>query len=265
MRLIHWDAREADIRAGVLREAGYLVEAGPLRRPELQAMRAAAPAAVVIDLSRLPSQGRDVAVWLRQSRATRHVPLVFVEGEPGKVERTRALLPDALYTSWRGIRGAVKSAIARPVAEPVVPASLLAGYSGTPLPRKLGIKPGSVVALWDAPPGFDRTLGDLPEGASLRPEKAPSAGKGGRPAQADLAIWFVRSRKELDTGIRPAAARVGRDGLWIAWRKKTSGSAGDVSEPDVRAVGLKAGLVDFKICAIDATWSGLKFQTRRKR
>jgi hypothetical protein len=131
------------------------------------------------------------------------------------------------------------------------------GYSGTPLPKKLGIKPGSVLALLGAPEGFDRTLGALPEGVSIR-TRARGA--------SDVVVLFAPWRRVLE---RRFAAAVGilavGGGLWIAWPKKASGVATDVTESIVRAAGLASGLVDNKICAIDATWSGLRFMRRRAR
>lgn len=129
-----------------------------------------------------------------------------------------------------------------------------AGYSGTPLPKKLGIKPHSVLALLDAPGGFARTLGKLPEGVQLR---------GDLRAGNDLCICFVRSQRELKVRIPQLTRRLGQHGVWIAWPKLSSKLAGDLRESDVRGAGLAAGLVDFKICAIDADWSGLKFQRRK--
>jgi hypothetical protein len=148
----------------------------------------------------------------------------------------------------------LRRAIARPPANPRVPASGLAGYSGTPLPKKLGIKAGSRVALFGAPQDFRRTLGELPEGARLIARAR---------AESDLALWFVRSRRDLERGIERMAARLEHGSMWICWPKKASAMAADVSETEVRRVGLDAGLVDYKICAVDETWSGLLF-TRRK-
>lgn len=142
IRLIHWYAREAAERAARLRAAGYRVEIDPLTTDVLRRIGGKPPAAVVIDLGRIPSQGRDAALALRTSRAARRVPLVFAGGEPEKVERVRGVLPDAVYTDWRRIGGALKRAIAHPPIDPVVPESSLAGYSATPLPRKLGIRAG---------------------------------------------------------------------------------------------------------------------------
>jgi hypothetical protein len=138
----------------------------------------------------------------------------------------------------------------------VVPASQLAGYSGTPLPKKLGIKPEAEVLLLDAPDGFEDTVGELPPGATLRRDT---------PGPCDLVIWFVLSREDLERRIVEVAERAGPGGLWIAWPKKASGVVTDVSETLVRETGLASGLVDYKVCAIDGTWSGLKFARRKKK
>ncbi len=255
VHLVHWRAAEAEERAARLRAAGYEVEHAGLDGPAARRrLREAPPAAVVIDLSRLPSHGREVAVALRQHKVTRGLPLVFAGGDPEKVERIRALLPDAVFTTWEGVAKALAAAIARPPRDPVVPPSHMAGYSGRPLAKKLGIKPGAVVGLIDAPEDFAATLGTLPEGATLR--------RGAR-GRCDLLVWFVRSRAALAAGLGRLTARDDLRALWIAWPKKTSAFAGDLSEREVRATGLAAGLVDYKICAVDETWSGLLFARRR--
>jgi len=230
------------------------VTAGPVGPVELRALRDDPPAAVVVDLSRLPSQGRDVAIALRQYRSTRHVPLVMVDGDPEKVAGIRKVLPDAAYATWRGVRSALRRAMARPPAAPVVPGSLLAGYSGAPLVKKLGIKPASIVGLVHAPRGFEQTLGRLPEGARLRRQPRD---------RCELTLWFVESKKELARRIGEMVPAAERAGLWIVWPKQSSRLATDLTLNEVRRVGLAAGLVDFKVCAIDATWSGLRFTRPR--
>src|SRR5262245_17468144 len=148
---------------------------------------------------------------LRCSKNNKHPPLFFVEVVQDIVERIKFNMPDAVYTSWSRIRGSLKSAIANPIADPVVPASNLAGYSGTPLPKKLGVKPNSTVALLGAPKDFEKTLGELPEGAKLK-KRAGGA--------CDLIIWFVKMRAELHDRIKEMAGLTGDDGaggLWIAW------------------------------------------------
>ena len=133
---MHWNAAEAGERAAALRALGYEVDSTPPEpRAFLRSLREQHPAAVVIDLERAPSMGRDLAVMVREQKATRNIPLVFAGGDPGKVEKVRALLPDAVYAAWESIGPALAAAIAAPPASPVVPCSTLAGYSGTPLPK----------------------------------------------------------------------------------------------------------------------------------
>lgn len=256
VHLIHWNAAEAEERAARLSSADYEVDYEQLSPSGLRQIREDPPSAIVIDLSRLPSQGRDLALNVRKYKATRHVPLVFVEGDPKKVARIQELLPDAVYTTWADIGGALRQAIDNPLAEPVVPDSTMAGYSGTPLPKKLGIKANSAVALVDAPDGFEETLGDLPEGTVLTR---------GVPDHSSVTLWFTRSREDLDQGIEHMSSFAEKGGLWIIWPKKASGIASDLSQTVVRETGLAAGLVDFKVAAIDATWSGLRFTQRREK
>lgn len=254
VRLIHWNLAEAQERAERLRALGYAVDAAAFDPVALRALRTKPPAAIVIDLSRLPSHGRDVALAVRQSKATRQVPLVLVEGEPAKVARLRALLPDAVYSAWSRLAADLPRAIAQPLAAPLVPRSALAGYSGTPLPKKLGVQPNSVLTLLGAPPDFPRTLGPLPVAVTVRNRLQAGCG---------LVLWFVRARRELDTRIARLAQAIGSEGVWIIWPKQASGVATDVTQSIVRAAGLAHGLVDYKICAVDATWSGLKFARKQ--
>ena len=103
IRLVHWNAAEAAERAARLAHGGLRVDHAPLDPAGLKALRADPPDAVVIDLSRLPSHGRDLGAALRQSKATRGIPLVFVGDDPAKVARVRELLPDAIYTDWASL------------------------------------------------------------------------------------------------------------------------------------------------------------------
>ena len=234
---------------------GYEVDQRPVTGPDdLKDLGRELPGAVVIDLDRAPARGRDIALALRHQKATRLVPIVLVARDRDALARIRALPADAARTTHRGIAGAVGRAIADPPDRPVRPPSPMAGYSGTPLPRKLGIKPGSRVVLVKPPDGFERLLEPLPPGVVLR-----ATNRGFR----DLTLWFTRSRRELERGIAAMARAAGDARLWIVWPKKTSPLAADHTELDVRRVGLAAGLVDFKICAVDADWSGLAFVRRR--
>jgi len=130
----------------------------------------------------------------------------------------------------------------------------VSGYSGTPLPKKLGIKPGSVVAFRKAPPEFAAALGELPEGVRV---------KGRAVAPLDVLVAFFADRSALDARLHALSRTIFPDGgLWIAWPKRSSGVATDLTEDVVRELALELGLVDNKVCAIDATWSGLRLVHR---
>lgn len=253
--LIHWKEHELAERVARLVRAGHEVDAWHEvdGAKALRTLGSSPPDALVIDLSRLPSHGREVGVALRAQKATRRIPLVFVEGAPEKVERVKAVLPDATFATWGTIRGAVTRARKRAPKDPVVPSSNLAAYAGTPLPRKLGIKPSSVVALVGAPRGFEKTLGALPKGVTLRHDARGAS---------DLTLYFPPSAKALEGRIERLIPRAAKGGLWIVWSKKTSGVVSDLTQAVVRRIGLAAGLVDFKVCAVDETFSGLRFTQR---
>jgi hypothetical protein len=236
-----------------LEAAGFAVDAGKIEGPALRALAQAPPDAVVIDLGRLPAQGRDLGVMLRTTARSRRTPLIFVDGAEGKITRTREVLPDAAYSSRDDMASSVRREIAEPPKDPVVPESNFAGYSGTPLPKKLGVKAESTVALVNAPKDFETTLGEMPTGTSII-RKADSS--------ADVTLWFLGSQVELSSGIDRMGEIAGDGRLWICWPKKASGIVTDLTQNEVRSTGLAAGLVDFKICAVDATWSGLCFTKR---
>ena len=213
IRLIHWNEAEAAKRAERLRALGYAVNDAPPNGPNLmKELAQEPPLALVIDLSRLPSQGRDIGVSLRQRKATRGLPLVFVGGDPEKVARIRALLPDAVYTDWETIGETLPDAIAHPPANPVALDSVFAAYAARPLAAKLGIRAGTTVGLIRPPAGFVELLGALPPGAQLVEAPAPD------PA-LDLTVWFVRSTAEFDAQVASMAAALRRGSLWIAWEK----------------------------------------------
>jgi hypothetical protein len=130
-----------------------------------------------------------------------------------------------------------------------------AGYSGTPLPKKLGIKDGHRVLLLGAPDGFaEGTLGELPEGVKVGTR---AAGK------ADVLVSFHTERGDFEQRLpKLRAAMEPAAGLWIAWPKKAAKVPTDMTEDVVREVALPTGLVDNKVCAIDATWSGLRLVIR---
>jgi hypothetical protein len=133
-----------------------------------------------------------------------------------------------------------------------------AGYSGTPLARKLGIGEDDTVAVIGAPDGFADTLGELPEIAALHTDLADGA-------RYDVIVAFVTQRAELEAELpRLRSVMAPACGLWIAWPKKASRRPTDMTDQVIRDVALPTGLVDNKVCAIDETWSGLRLVIRRR-
>lgn len=257
--LVHWHEAEAAERAARLRALGYDVEVhwrheagGELTR----ALTASPPRALVLDLARLPSHGRAIATWLRQRKGLRSVPIVFVPGDAAKTGRLRDTFPDATYAPWARMKSALAKAIAAPPRDPVVPAATHS-YSGTPLPQKLGVKPGGRLATVRAPHDFAGALGELPAGAVRTNRLA---------GEQQVIVLFCRALAALRGDWASAVNCLAERGsLWVAWPKKASGQVTDLTEDVVRAFGLDQGLVDTKVCAIDATWSGLRFSRRRAK
>jgi CheY-like chemotaxis protein len=253
VRLIHWNGDEGRERQQQLRSRGHEVDYDDVEPPVLtRILRSGSPDVYVIDLTRLPSHGRQVAMWLRTTKATRHTPIVFLDGDPAKVAHLKTLLPDAFYTSMRGMDGAIRKALAAPKADPVVPPSSI--YTGKPAAEKLGIKGGMAVCVMNAPAGFAESLAGLPPDARLTAQPSP---------RCDLFIAAVRSRRELHAGFSSLDRHVAKQTVWLVWPKKSSGVVTDLNGNVVRETGLAAGWVDFKICSIDDTWSGLAFKKRK--
>src|SRR5687767_3495665 len=253
VRLVHWNEDEGLERRKQLEAFGFdaLFDFGDGLFMARQ-IKASPPDAVVIDLSRVPSHGREVAQSVRTTKATRHVPIVFVDGEPEKVEKTRQFIPDATFTTWGRIKTALPKAIAKPVKDPVVPDH---NAWGKPTVAKLGVKSGFKVALVGSPRGFADTLKPLPAKVKFtaRPE-----------ADADIYICFAKSSAELQAHLLAMRDADRQKTLWLAWPKKASGISSALDGNVVRETGLRAGWVDFKVCAIDDTWSGLAFKKRKQ-
>lgn len=137
------------------------------------------------------------------------------------------------------------------------------GYSGTPLVRKLGIREGHRVAVMNAPEHFSGLLGDLPEGVELdaAPPQDPAAA--GETRSRDVVVLFARDRAALLDRLGAACRLLSWEGgLWVAWPKQSSPLATGLAREGVRRAGLDRGLVDNKVCAVDADWSALRFVHR---
>lgn len=132
----------------------------------------------------------------------------------------------------------------------------MAGYSGTPLVKKIGIKSGDRLLLFNEPAGFRTTLGELPADTTVL-----SRAQG----RVNVAILFSDRKVQLNKSFSSLAKSLEQNGMiWVSWPKKSSGVKTDLNENIVREIGLANGLVDTKVCAIDETWSGLRFVIRLK-
>lgn len=252
IRLIHWNGPEGRERKQRLAALGHQAEFDDDEWPALgRKIRANPPDAFLIDLSRLPSHGREVALTLRGRKDTRHIPIVFVDGDPEKVARLKTILPDATYTTWGRLKTAIPKAIATQPAAPVLPPASI--YSGRSTVEKLGVKIGMRVALVGGPAGFAQSLRDLPARVTFTAK--PSA-------ECELFLVFVRSRRELEAQLVAIGRVAAKQTAWFAWPKKAAAVPTDLDGNVVRETGLSAGFVDFKVCSIDDTWSGLAFKRR---
>ncbi|MBV9155322.1 MAG: hypothetical protein JO097_03615 [Acidobacteriaceae bacterium] len=255
VRLLHWKAAEAALHIDLLRRAGHEIEYDEQFRPALlRGWRESPPEAFVIDLSRLPSHGREIAIALRQSPLTRRIPLVFVDGTKEKVDRIRTELPDASYCSSAKLSVALEQALAHPPDRPVKPVQMMERYGARTAPQKLGIKPGSTLALVNPPRDVMKVLGELPR------DVAVVEGNG---AGAAVTLCFVNEAHSVRQSLSKLREMAGQTKLWILWPKGGSTSRGDLTESLVRENAIDLGLVDYKICSVNQMWSAILFALKR--
>jgi hypothetical protein len=175
----------------------------------LRKLRNNLPAVVVIDLSRLPSQGRDIAINLGHAKATRNIPIVFVGGDQQKASQVKTHVPDALYTDYDQIHAALKEAIAHPPEVTVVPKSIFEPYRHASLAKKIGTKPNTTLVLIDPPKDFTKNLSELARSDSIQEELSD---------QPDLIIPFAETLKDLQNRTTKIINKLGPHGkLWITW------------------------------------------------
>jgi CheY-like chemotaxis protein len=254
LRLIHWNAPEAARYQTLLKDAGHHVEYNPEFSPQLMRdWRTSPPDAFVIDLSRLPSHGREIAIALRQSKATRAIPLVFCEGEEEKIAKTRTLLPDAVFCPFSRLKSTLGKL---PVAAsaPVVPKAMMDRYAGRTTAQKLGVRDGDRVCLLEASRDVTAVLGKLPDTVALVES----------PIGAAVTLLFVTEPQELQRQLSELRSVAGQTKLWVCWKKGKSTENG-VGERLVRETGISLGLVDYKICSINQVWSGLCFASKKAK
>lgn len=252
VRVLHWKAVEAEPFFRVLKDAGHSIEYEEEFRTELmRSWRKSPPDVFVIDLSRLPSQGKEIAIALRQSPATRVTPIVFCQGEEQKVASVRALMPDALYCNLSNLEDSISSALSAKATSGVVPPAMMDRYGERTAAQKLGIQPGSKVALFEPPPRVESILGELP--GEVEFVDGP----------ADVTLCFLHDPDSLRQAFSDLRSQASKTRLWMLWQKKNSTHHSGVTEPAVREAGLSLGLVDYKICSVDKNWSAMLFARKR--
>jgi hypothetical protein len=253
VRIIHWKPAEAAGLIDSVRAAGFTPEYdAEMNGPAIsRAIRAHLPDAVLIDLSRLPSHGREVGIWLRGIKATRHIPLVFVNGEGEKLERVRKDLPDAAFATPADLKNVLKTSCHGLADAPLVPTQMMERYKEKPAAQKLGIIAGSTVAVMNAPRDYTHALGPLPEGVDIFEDPR---------SVHPVTLWFILDLEMLLAALPRMRAIAPKTKLWIVWRK---GKEGRVSQNTIRETAIEGGLVDYKICSLDAHWSGILFARKK--
>ncbi|MBV8842740.1 MAG: hypothetical protein JO307_08010 [Bryobacterales bacterium] len=250
VRVFHWKAQEAEALISEIKAAGYRVDYeedfGSYWRE-----RKSQPDIFVIDLTRRPSHGREVAIALRGYKLSRGVPIVFVDGDPEKVEGIRKILSDAVYTSRGKLAASLRRA--KPVSNPIVPAQMMERYAGRTAAQKLGIGYEARVGIMDPPADYDRVIGVLPEGASF--EEGGAEG-------CKITLWFVQDYAAFEAALPKMRFMAARSRLWILWRKgKRDGLDGNM----IRRAAAEFGLVDYKICSPNETWTGMAFAVKKAK
>ena len=250
VRLIHWKVNEATTLIDTLRSAGHQVAyEEKFDSSALREMRSSPPDAVVIDLTRLPSHGREVAAALRGSKATRHIPLVFVDGVRERVDTIRRMLPDAEYTERKDLLKKIREAMRTRPSDPVMPLPMMQRYAGRTVAQKLGIQEGSSVAVIDPP-----RARVLPADVNITENPDESCA---------VTLWFIHDREGLSAALPGLRKLARKTKLWLLWRKGAAAARSGVTQTVLRASAISAGLVDYKICAVDKTWSAMLFAARK--
>jgi hypothetical protein len=250
VRLLHWKAAEAVQKVETLTRAGFQVEYDEaVDSAVMRAWREEPPSAFVIDLSRLPSHGREIAIALRQSKKTRLIPIVFCDGVEEKVAAIRELLPDASYCAGSELVKMLKRV--KPLETAAKPADMMNRYGTRTTAQKLGVRENSKVALVDAPRNVGQVLGELPAGVEFVE------------ADGDVTLCFVNSVDDLRADISRVRSLAAKTKLWIVWRKKGAMGHCGITDGLVRDTAIDLGLVDYKICAVDECWTGMLFARRK--
>jgi len=257
IRLVHWKPEEASPIAETLKSAGFEVDFDGKAAPELlRAVRSFPPGAIVIDLSRLPSHGREVATALRGNKHTRQIPILFLDGDPAKVAVVREKLPDAAYCERARLVAALRKCIKEATKDPVVPMQMMDRYATRTTAQKLGIVTGSKVAVMDAPRDYVRVIGALPDAVEFDEESWNGCA---------VTLWFVEEPEAFLAALPKMRRAAAVSKLWVAWPKKAARKDSLLNETIIRDMGIAHGLVDYKVCSVNETWSGLCFALKKAR
>lgn len=251
VRLQHWKESEAQPLLRALRAAGHQVDYTHEPQSNVRYIRDTKPEVIVIDLSRSPAHGRELAVYLRGTKSTRHIPIIFVDGDPEKVQKIRDLIPDAEYTTLAKVAASVKRAITKPPTTPIIPPQMMERTASRTTTQKMGIAPNSRVALIDPPSDYARVLGELPEGVSL--EEDPQD-------VLPVTVWFVRDPDDYVRALPKKRNLAARSKFWIVWPK---GQRDGINGNFIREAALQLGLVDYKICSVNEVWTAMVFAMKK--
>ncbi|MFM2125861.1 MAG: hypothetical protein RL328_2312 [Acidobacteriota bacterium] len=247
IRLFHSRAPEAQPLIDLLSAGGYEVYYPGEREPSpYSKIRTLNPHAVVFDMTRLPSHARYIGAEIRAHKGIRHIPLVFVDTGEAALEQTRTMFPDATFTTRGKLLASLEKV--KPLADPAAPPVL---GRGRPTALKLGMKAGMQVAVFDPPAGYAKLLGALPEGVGLVEEPAESL---------PMTLWFVQDPEEYRAGLRRMRRWAEKGRVWVVYPK---GNKTPLTQFTVRESALAMGLVDYKVCSVDATWTGLAFAVKK--
>lgn len=249
--VIHWKAAEAAPLLAACRSTCFdVVYAEGGGQAVTRAIRAKLPDVIAIDLSRLPSHGREVAIWLRNTKSTRQIPILFVGGEASKVAAIRELLPDAAFCEISKVATVLKRLLkSARTPDPVKPRSIMARALEKSAAQKLGIEAGAAVAVIEPPRDFPELLGQVPDAVEFQEDEAP------------VTLWFVHDRVSLMDSSRRMRAAATRTRLWLIWRKGSSGDG--LTQNFLRDTAREVGLVDYKICSVNDRWSAMLFARKR--
>ena len=253
VQVVHWKPAEAEALVALCRGAGFEAECcpDPAGPAVTRWLRARVPDAIVIDLTRLPSHGRELGAWLRETKKTRHIPLVYVDGEADKVERIKSLLPDAVFTQRSGLRSALKSALRKGARNAALPPPAIVRFGGRTAAQKIGIKRGMKVAVIDAVAEYEELLGALPDDVEFLEDPAKPQ---------ELTLWFLHDFDGLMSALNRMRRLAPRTRMWMVWRK---GTRRDVTFHSIVTAAAEVGLALSKLCAVDAVWSAVWLVPRK--